>query len=243
MEGEEMSFKLDKICKSYGDNVIFRDFDMEFEEGVISCILGPSGCGKTTLLNIIGSIAEPDSGVLSGSPDKKFSYIFQEPRLLPWKTVRGNIEFVLNRTLPARERRENADKLINMVELNGFANYYPAQLSGGMKQRVSIARAFASPSDIILMDEPLAGLDFTLKQNMIRWFSNIWESDKRSVIFITHDIDEALMLGNDIFVFGKPPVGILDIEQIKTAPGQRSLLDSQIQEIKNRLIASLGYDK
>jgi NitT/TauT family transport system ATP-binding protein len=78
---------------------------------------------------------------------------------------------------------------------------------------------------------------------MIRWFSNIWESDKRSVIFITHDIDEALMLGNDIFVFGKPPVGILDIEQIKTAPGQRSLLDSQIQEIKNRLIASLGYDK
>jgi NitT/TauT family transport system ATP-binding protein len=168
MEGEEMSFKLDKICKSYGDNVIFRDFDMEFEEGVISCILGPSGCGKTTLLNIIGSIAEPDSGVLSGFSDKKFSYIFQEPRLLPWKTVRGNIEFVLNRTLPARERRENADKLINMVELNGFANYYPAQLSGGMKQRVSIARAFASPSDIILMDEPLAHDTLVLKYMGIR---------------------------------------------------------------------------
>src|SRR5574344_1515475 len=209
MEGEEMSFKLDKICKSYGDNVIFRDFDMEFEEGVISCILGPSGCGKTTLLNIIGSIAEPDSGVLSGFSDKKFSYIFQEPRLLPWKTVRGNIEFVLNRTLPARERRENADKLINMVELNGFANYYPAQLSGGMRQRVSIARAFAVPSDIILMDEPLKGLDAVLKQNLIKWFLPIWKADRRTVIFVTHDVDEALLLGDKIVVLSKIPANIL----------------------------------
>ena len=156
--------------------------------------------------------------------------------------MRGNIEFVLDGKFSARERRENADKLINMVELNGFANFYPSQLSGGMKQRVSIARAFATCSDVILMDEPLTGLDFTLKQNMIRWFSNIWESDRRSVIFITHDIDEALMLGNDIFVFGKPPVGVLDKEKIETPPGHRSLLDSKIQEIKNRLIASLGYD-
>ncbi len=237
-----MSFKLDNICKSYGDTIIFREFCMELEEGVISCILGPSGCGKTTLLNMIGAITKPDSGTLHGFSGKKFSYIFQEPRLLPWKSERGNIEFVLDGKFSARERRENADKLINMVELNGFANFYPSQLSGGMKQRVSIARAFATCSDVILMDEPLTGLDFTLKQNMIRWFSNIWESDRRSVIFITHDIDEALMLGNDIFVFGKPPVGVLDKEKIETPPGHRSLLDSKIQEIKNRLIASLGYD-
>lgn len=238
-----MSFTLDKICKSYGNNVIFRDFDMTLQESVISCILGPSGCGKTTLLNIVGGISRPDSGSLSGLEGKKISYIFQEPRLLPWKTVRGNIEFVLSDKLSAQERRENAERLIDMVELDGFANYYPSRLSGGMRQRVSIARAFATGADIILMDEPLTGLDFTLKQNMIRWFANIWRSDKKSVIFITHDIDEALMLGNDIFVFSKTPVGVLAKEKIETNPGQRSLLDPYIQEIKNRLITSLGYDK
>ena len=201
-----MSMKIEHIDKSFGDLQIFKDFSMEFEKGKITCILGPSGCGKTTLLNMICGIIPPDSGVISGFQGLRFSYIFQEPRLLPWKTVRGNIEFVLDSAetetnrhrLSAAEKRQIADELMRKVELLQFADYYPSQLSGGMKQRVSIARSFAIPSDVILMDEPTSGLDSELKQNMISWFKHIWESDRRTVIYVTHDEDEARILGSSI---------------------------------------------
>ncbi|MCK9303680.1 MAG: ABC transporter ATP-binding protein [Bacteroidales bacterium] len=205
-----MSLVINNLYKKFGDNVIFNNFDITFQEGVISCILGPSGCGKTTLLNIIGGIVAADSGVFSGFDDKRFSYVFQEPRLLPWKTVRGNIEFVLNSKLSSAESYERADELIKRVELDGFADYYPAQLSGGMCQRVSIARAFACISDVILMDEPLSGLDAALKNTLMKWFKQIWEKDKRTVIFVTHDEAEAKFLGDERFVFSTAPVKIIN---------------------------------
>lgn len=121
---------------------------------------------------------------------------------------RGNIEFVIDRKILAGERRHQVNSLITLVGLDDFAGHYPSQLSGGMRQRVSIARAFACPSDIILMDEPLKGLDIALKQNMIRWFTKLWTTDRRTVIFVTHDVDEALMLGEEIFVMSRPPVNI-----------------------------------
>ncbi len=235
-----MGLRVKNISKSYKDNCLFRDFDIEFSEGTITCILGPSGCGKTTLLNLIGKIKTPDSGHLIGFNDKKFSYIFQEPRLLPWKTVRGNIEFVLSRELSAAERKDQAEQLIRRVELEGFANYYPSQLSGGMRQRVSIARAFACSSDIILMDEPLSGLDIALKQSMIRWFSQIWKADRRTVIFVTHDVDEALLLGNEIVVLSQTPVRIAARENIDEPVGNRSLEKPQFKKQKQILLNALG---
>ncbi|NLA15105.1 MAG: ATP-binding cassette domain-containing protein [Bacteroidales bacterium] len=203
-----MKLQINNLFKSYKDPV-FKDFSISFPENAITCILGPSGCGKTTLLNIIGNIIPPDSGTLNGFRDKQLSYVFQDPRLLPWKTVRENIEFVLNKNLHAPERKKQAEQLIKHVELEGFSCYYPAQLSGGMRQRVSIARAFAVPSDIILMDEPLKGLDVVLKQNLIKWFLPIWKADRRTVIFVTHDVDEALLLGDKIVVLSKIPAKIL----------------------------------
>jgi NitT/TauT family transport system ATP-binding protein len=227
-----MNLKIEHLYKSFGDLQVFKDFSIEFEEGQITCILGPSGCGKTTLLNIICGIIPPDSGKVSGFQGVRFSYIFQEPRLLPWKTVRGNIEFVLDTAytqassdetadfrqvlsasekqqnskmetfphkLSATDKRQIADELMKKVELSPFADYYPYQLSGGMKQRVSIARSFAIPSDIILMDEPTSGLDSELKHNMIAWFRHIWESDRRTVIYVTHDEQEANLLGDHIY--------------------------------------------
>lgn len=191
-----MSLKIEHLYKSFGDLTLFKDYSVTFEEGKITCILGPSGCGKTTLLNIIGGLETPDSGTLSGFENLRFSYIFQEPRLLPWKTVRGNIEFVLDRNLPAAQRHAMAEDLIKRVELFSFAEYYPAQLSGGMRQRVSIARSFAVPSQIILMDEPLSGLDSALKKNMIEWFRQIWEHDRRTVLYVTHDCEEARLLAD-----------------------------------------------
>ena len=190
-----MALLIEHLNKKYDDILLYRDFSISFTEGIITCILGPSGCGKTTLLNIIGGITLPDSGNLSGFEGKLMSYIFQDPRLLLWKTVRSNIEFVMDRGMATNDRKKESDRLLRLVELDTFAKYYPSQLSGGMRQRVSIARAFASPSDIILMDEPLKGLDFALKQNMIRSFSRIWKTDRRTVIFVTHDVDEAIMMG------------------------------------------------
>ena len=205
----EVIMKLKNINKSFDDISIFKDFNIEFQEGEITCILGPSGCGKTTLLNIIGGLTKIDGGIMEGF-DKKISYIFQEPRLLPWKTVSENIEFVLDEDMTSSEKQETVNRLLRLVELEDFANYYPSQLSGGMAQRVSIARAFAVPSQIILMDEPLSGLDSELKHNIIEHFIKIWRKDKRTVIYVTHDKEEASLLGDEIFVFSKAPVMILE---------------------------------
>jgi len=226
-----MSLEIKALYKKYDTISLFSDFNISFQEGTITCILGPSGCGKTTLLNIIGDIIKPDSGQLTGFREKTASYIFQDPRLLPWKTVEENIGFVLSKDMPAEERKKITRQLIRLMELENFASYYPSKLSGGMRQRVSIARAFAYPSDIILMDEPLKGLDIKLKLNLIRIFSQMWLTDKRTVIFVTHDVDEALLLGNDIIVLSRPPVKIITKKQLDS---------DSFRELKRNLMSALG---
>lgn len=200
-----MGIEINNIKKIYSDLEVFRDFSLSLPERKISCILGPSGCGKTTLLNMIGGITTQDKGTIDFSNQQIISYIFQEPRLLPWKTVRENIEFVV-KDLYDKDPLKNIDQYIKMVGLDAFKDYYPSALSGGMKQRVSIARAFIYPSDIILMDEPLKTLDPRLKLNLMKIFLRIWQYDKRTVVFVTHDVDEALILGEKIFIFSNPPV-------------------------------------
>ena len=204
-----MSLTLKKIGKKYDGVEIYKDFDLTLNEGIITCIMGSSGCGKTTLLNMIGGLIKPDSGLMEGFEGKRFSYVFQETRLLPWKTVEGNLDFVLDHSLPKEERKALTDNLLKMVKMEAFANYYPSQLSGGMAQRVSIARAFAVPSDIILMDEPFSGIDINLKQAMLQHFLEIWKNDRRTILYVTHDVDEALLLSNEIVVFSKAPVKIV----------------------------------
>lgn len=235
-----MSLEIKALYKKYDTISLFSDFNISFQEGTITCILGPSGCGKTTLLNIIGDIIKPDSGQLTGFREKTASYIFQDPRLLPWKTVEENIGFVLSKDIPAEERKKITRQLIRLMELENFASYYPSKLSGGMRQRVSIARAFAYPSDIILMDEPLKGLDIKLKLNLIRIFSQMWLTDKRTVIFVTHDVDEALLLGNDIIVLSRPPVKIITKKQLDLPFEERRLDSDSFRELKRNLISALG---
>jgi len=235
-----MRLEIKGLYKDFGEISLYRDFCIGFSEGTITCILGPSGCGKTTLLNIIGNIIKPDRGTLIGFDKKIISYIFQDPRLLPWKTVKGNIEFVLSKNLTREEREKYTDRFIRLVELDGFANYYPSKLSGGMRQRVSIARAFAYPSDIILMDEPLKGLDIKLKLNLIQTFSRIWQADKRTVIFVTHDVDESLLLGNEIVVLGQAPVKIVASQRVEIPITNRSLDSNYLKELKQILLNALG---
>jgi NitT/TauT family transport system ATP-binding protein len=200
--------ELSHIFKDYDGLEIFSDFSLKLEENRINCILGPSGCGKSTLLNMLAEIIHPVKGSIKGLPSHR-SYVFQEPRLLPWKTVRKNIEFVLQDQLPAEEVKERVEKYLKLVELDAFGDYYPSKLSGGMKQRASLARAFSYESGLILMDEPFNSLDYKLRKTLGKAFLRLWEEDKRTVVFVTHDIDEAVEFGHFIFVLTSPPVKIV----------------------------------
>ncbi len=235
-----MSIAINNLNMHFDELTLFNNFTFEFAEGTISCILGPSGCGKTTLLNIIGGLQKPQSGHVLGIDKKSISYIFQEPRLLPWRTVQQNIELVLANAYDEPNRRQVARKFIDLVELNGFENYYPSQLSGGMRQRVSIARAFAYPSDLILMDEPLKGLDVKLKLTLIKAFARIWKADKRSVLFVTHDVDEALLLGHNIVVFNHVPIAVELQQTIADSITSRDLSTQKFLALKNELLSVLN---
>lgn len=160
----------------------------------------------------------------------KISYLFQEPRLLPWKTVFGNIDFILKQFYRKKERVRIISHYLYLVGLDNFIDYYPDQLSGGMKQRTSAARAFAFPSDMLLMDEPFQALDLNLKLSLISTFKNLWMEDRRTTIFVTHDITEALLLGDRIMVMGPAPMGIKKefynpLPLGKRKPGDKKLLN------------------
>lgn len=204
-----MNPEMKNINLSFGNLTIFKDFNIEFIENEINCILGPSGCGKTSLLNIISGLLQPDHPGKNDFLEKRSSYVFQDMRLLPWLKVDENIAFVLKDKLPPEEIKNILDEYLDMVRLKEFRNYYPGQLSGGMKQRVSLARAFSYPADVILMDEPFAGLDMKLKKGLIDAFHTLWNHRKVTVIWISHDIDEAVQPGRNTIVFSNPPVRIL----------------------------------
>lgn len=188
---------LKNVKKSYGDKVIFDNFDIEFEQGKITAVLGRSGCGKTTLLNIICGSADYTGEV--ERPDK-ISYIFQSQRLVPNLTVYKNLEYVLSYIRDKNEKNKRIKEVLKMVEMYDEKEKYPSQLSGGMAQRVSLARAFVYDAPLMLMDEPFKGLDVSLKKRIIDVFKKLYESDKRTVVFVTHDIDEALFLADRIIV-------------------------------------------
>ena len=198
-----MDLKIKDITKKYDDLTLFENLNLEFPENKITCILGPSGCGKTTLLNILAGLESFDSGNLYDFKNKTFSAIFQEPRLLPWKNVEENLMFVLKNNTKNEERKNLIHKYLDIVGLINNKDYYPSQLSGGMRQRVSIARAFIYPSDILIMDEPFTGLDIKIKTAITQTLLDLWSADKRTVIYVTHDISEALMAADQIYVFPK----------------------------------------
>lgn len=232
-----MDLVIENLNKSYNELVIFKDFSLKIPMGKITCILGPSGCGKTTLLNIIGGLVKADSGKFLGLENKVLSYIFQEPRLLKWKNVRENIEFVLKDLYPRETRLKIVDQYIEQVKLTPFRYFYPNNLSGGMKHRTAIARAFVYPSDILIMDEPFKGQDLKLKLSLTNLLLELWKNDMRTVIFVTHDIEEAVLLGDEIFVLGNPPTKILKRFTNNIQREERNLKD-----IRNYLMEKEIFD-
>ncbi|QZY55373.1 ABC transporter ATP-binding protein [Crassaminicella profunda] len=230
-----MTLKIQKLYKKYKNLMVFEDFNMSIPKQKISCILGPSGCGKTTLLNMMSGIVKGEAGEFIGFDQNAMGYLFQEPRLLPWKSVWGNIEFILKDIYPKEERKKIVLKYLNMVNLEGFEDYYPKDLSGGMMQRVAIARAFAYPSDILLMDEPFKGLDIKTKEVLIHAFVKLWMEDLRTVIFVTHDVDEALLLGDKIYLFSNLPVKIKNCFELNISKEKRDLQNEKILIMKKKI--------
>lgn len=202
--------KVINIKKNYGERKILAGVSFEGEEGKVTVILGESGCGKSTLLGILSNNIKDFSGEIVFDRDisSGISYIFQEDTLIPWKTVYENIEYVLKDKISASEMRTYIEKYLKMVNLLEYKDEYPEHLSGGMKRRVGIARAFAYPSDYLFMDEPFEFLDIKTKGEIIEYFKLLQEENKKTVLFITHDIESALKIGDKIVVFSSKPTRV-----------------------------------
>jgi ABC-type nitrate/sulfonate/bicarbonate transport system ATPase subunit len=242
---------LKEVTKSYqspgGDLSVFRNLSLNVKDREILGILGPSGCGKTTLLHLLSGMESPSSGEIHGIPQSSvtgrlsISYLFQEPRLLPWMSVEQNIDLVLRNHYPdSRERSERIRRFIDLVGLSGFAEFRPAELSGGMRQRAAVARAFAYPSQLILMDEPFQSLDADLKYQLISSYRDIWLTEPRTTVLVTHDIQEALLLADRIIVFSQRPARIEESFDVDIPRDLRSAANRDLMELAVRYFEKIS---
>lgn len=223
------------ISKSFpvsGKNItVLDDISLELHPKEITVILGRSGCGKTTLLRIIGGLEKADSGKIDYETDSRMAFVFQEPRLMPWLSVYDNIKFSGKKIgISDNEIRD----LIDLVGLRGFDNSYPKELSGGMQHRVSIARAMAYHPSFIMMDEPFAALDYFTREQMQNELIRMQNKQHRSILFVTHSIDEALLLGNNIIVIENGR--IKKSFQITDNGQDRDLMNPQMIALKQEIL-------
>ena len=250
-----MKLEVKDLTKIYhsqnGDVTAIDHVNLQVEESEFVMIVGPSGCGKTTLINMIGGLDEATSGqvILDGKeiegPGPDRGMVFQGYSLFPWLTVLKNVEFGMKmRKVPAEERTRKAMEYIKLVGLEGFENALPKQLSGGMKQRVAIARTLANEPEMLLMDEPFGALDAQTRVVMQELLAKISRETRTTILFITHDIDEALLLGDNIYVMSRRPGSIR--EQISISyEGKRdhnTLLRPDFIENKRKIMEMLWQD-
>jgi ABC-type nitrate/sulfonate/bicarbonate transport system ATPase subunit/flavin-dependent dehydrogenase len=216
----------------------------EVSPGEFVCIVGPSGCGKSTLLNVIGGFLAPTQGEVRvdaervGAPDRRRIFVFQESGVFPWLTVEQNIGFGLSREAP-EERRRIVEHYLEMVGLRGFEQAYPRELSGGMRQRVEIARALAASPDVLYMDEPFAALDFLTRIKMRADLMRIWQQERKTILFVTHDIEEAMQLADRVLVLSPRPATIQEVVEVRL-PRPRDIDAPAYLATRDRVFAVMG---
>ncbi|HYK03145.1 MAG TPA: ABC transporter ATP-binding protein [Thermoanaerobaculia bacterium] len=232
------------ISTNFGSVDVLNDVSLDVGEGEFLCIVGPSGCGKSTLLNIAGGFLEPTTGEVTidgeavTGPDRRRIFVFQERGVFPWLTVEDNIGFGLFDVAP-QERRRRIEHYVNLVGLKGFERSYPRELSGGMKQRVEVARALAVDPDVLYLDEPFGALDSITRLQMRSELLRIWEADRKTVLFVTHDIDESVQLADRVVVISARPGRIRRIVDIDM-PHPRDLSSRRYIELRDSIFAEIG---
>jgi NitT/TauT family transport system ATP-binding protein len=228
--------QFEQVSKTLGHTHILDNFSFAIDDNKIFCIIGPSGCGKTTILQMLAGIEQPDRGRITGLTGQRVSYVFQEPRLLPWKTVAGNLDFVLRDVLPPAEKEQLIDHYLKIMGLDGYRDSYPKALSGGMKQRLAICRALAYPHDVLLLDEPFKSLDMPLRLGLVQQVAKLWQTTPRTIVFVTHDIIEALLLGHRIMVLAARPTEILEIIDLDMPLNRRNMGEELLGSLYARLL-------
>jgi NitT/TauT family transport system ATP-binding protein len=251
-----MSFiRVEKLSKRYGsrhgDVMALSEVDFSMREGEFVSIVGPSGCGKSTLLYLIGGFLEPDIGGIHANgrrvegPGVDRGVVFQEYALFPWLTVEANIAYGLKEAgMPARERAEVVRHYVQLIGLAGFENRYPKELSGGMKQRVAIARTLACGPKILLLDEPLGALDSQTREDMQDELLRIWQATGTTVLMVTHDVNEAVYLSERVIVMSKRPGRMVEEFQVTLdrSPGREQIMLSEdFNAIRNRVWLSVRH--
>lgn len=238
-EGVSMVFQRDGKTTHVLNNV-----SLDVGEGEFVCLLGPSGCGKTTFLNIIAGFLDPTQGevriggeIVKG-PDPRRIFVFQERGVFPWLTVEGNIGFGLFR-LSRAEREERIAHYVQLVGLQGFEKSYPRELSGGMKQRVEVARALAVNPDMLFLDEPFGALDSITRLVMRGELLRIWEAERKTIVFVTHDIEEAVQLADRVVVMSNRPARIRSIVKVDI-PHPRDISSPRYLELRDGIFAEIG---
>ncbi|HEX7419503.1 MAG TPA: ABC transporter ATP-binding protein [Thermoanaerobaculia bacterium] len=228
----------------FGNVDVLRDVNLDVREGEFVCILGPSGCGKSTLLNIVAGFITPSAGDVSidgvpvAGPDSRRIFVFQERGTFPWLTVEQNIGFGLFRLSDA-EKRERIAHYVQLVGLQGFEKSYPRELSGGMKQRLEVARALAVNPDVLYLDEPFGALDSITRLQMRRELLRIWQAEKKTILFVTHDIEESVQLADRVVVMSQRPAHIRrDI--VIDIPHPRDISAPRYIQLRDQLFAEIG---
>ena len=240
--------KVDNVKKIYntrnGEMVALNGVTLDIHDNEFICVVGPSGCGKSTLLNIIAGLLEPTSGAVycDGKEVKGTGtdrgVVFQQYALFPWLTVKKNVMFALEmRGIKGKQAEEEAMKYLEMVQLEKFAEHYPKELSGGMKQRVAIARAYAAEPEVLLMDEPFGALDAQTRTQLQTELLETWQREKKTCFFITHDVEEAIILAQTVIIMSARPGRIRDIVKIDIPypRTQETKMTKEFMELKNEI--------
>ncbi|MEM0203826.1 MAG: ABC transporter ATP-binding protein [Archaeoglobaceae archaeon] len=231
--------RVSNLRKSFNDLLVIDSLSFSVKEGEFFCVLGPSGCGKTTLLRIIAGFEDYEGEVLlKGEKIKKPGndrvLVFQDYALFPWRTVIGNVLFGIESKLPKQEALKIAKEMLKLVALEGFENRYPHELSGGMRQRVALARALVCEPELLLMDEPLSALDAQTRMEMQAELVKIWQRTKKTIVYVTHSIEEAVFLADRILVLSKRPARLKALLEVDLER-PRNRFDARFTEISQRV--------
>ncbi|MGX1305681.1 NitT/TauT family transport system ATP-binding protein [Amorphus suaedae] len=237
-----MDLEIRHLTHRYDELDVLRDINLTIPSGQIVCIVGPSGCGKSTLLRLLGGLEQPTEGEILqvGHPPEgslnPLTYIFQDFALLPWRTVRGNISLVLeDHNLGKAEIDRRIADVLERTRLSDFPDVYPRQLSGGMKQRVAIARALAVDPAVLLMDEPLSALDSQTRELLMDDLVALWERERFTACYITHNLNEAVRLGHKVIVLSRRPGEIRETVEISIPISERSVDTPELAKIQTSL--------